>query len=165
LTILSVAWEHVAAHVTISVLFQLALSLIAGDLASRGHGGSSSSSSSSCSCKKSIRRQSFLMCFFFLSVALQVIQLAEDMVAAAAAGQGTLSQQPKAAGPTRALSKNHARAAVVPAADTAAAADAGAGLVAAAAADGDASEVVGEHPDYRVLRLASFAVTGDYYSL
>jgi hypothetical protein len=94
---------------------------------------------------------------------LQVIQLAEDMVAAAAAaaaGQGTLSQQPKAAGPTRALSKNHARAAVVvPAADIAAAVDAG---LAAAAADGDASEVVGEHPDYRALRLASFAVTGEY---
>jgi hypothetical protein len=94
-------------------------------------------------------------------LSLQVIQLAEDMVAAAAAGQGTLSQQPKAAGPTRALAhKNHARAAVVvPAADIAAAVDAG---LAAVAADGDASEVVGEHPDYRALRLASFAVTGEH---
>jgi hypothetical protein len=95
----------------------------------------------------------------------QVIQLAEDMVAAVAAGQGSaLSQQPKAAGPTRALStKHHARAAVVAPADAAALPDGGSSVFAAAAA-GDASEVVGEHPDYRVLRLASFAVTGEGFA-
>jgi hypothetical protein len=79
---------------------------------------------------------------------------------AAAAGQGSILTQPKEAGPTRALSKDHARAAVVAPADTAPAADGGAAAAAAAAA-GDVSEVVGEHPDYRVLRLASFAVTGE----
>uniref|UniRef100_A0A383VST7 STAS domain-containing protein n=1 Tax=Tetradesmus obliquus TaxID=3088 RepID=A0A383VST7_TETOB len=101
--------------------------------------------------------------FFGSSVLMsnKVIQLAEDMVAAAAAGQGSISTQPKAAGPTRALSKDHARAAVVAPADTAAIADGGAApAAAAAAAAAEASEVVGEHPDYRVLRLASFAVTG-----
>ncbi|KAF6261741.1 hypothetical protein COO60DRAFT_1699671 [Scenedesmus sp. NREL 46B-D3] len=99
--------------------------------------------------------------FFGSSVLMsnKVIQLAEDMVAAAAAGHAgsPAQQQPKAAGPTRALSKHHARAAVTaPKRDTAATADASSAL----AADAESSAVVGEHPDADALRLASYAGTG-----